>query len=191
MHAHSLNCSAFWTPPTSQRWHSPSQTCPFSRKELSVTSFLCCILICISHIYGIRLIVIIVLSSRLSTLSQREELGRRASDGAAVKQPSNRGALSFQRLKCGRVTTKTERSHFCQLSPCSLSSFHSLHWNIQYNHVASLSVSLLLRLQYLSLFLSGSIRRLIRLSWPFLDALCWWCSSTGEAGGWVAAIITW
>ncbi len=33
MHSRSFNLSAFWIPPTSQRWHSPSQTCPFSQKK--------------------------------------------------------------------------------------------------------------------------------------------------------------
>lgn len=86
--------------------------CPFSKKELEVTSLLSFILIFISHIYEICLIVIIILSSRLRTLSKRDERGRRAGVGAAVRQPSYRVALSFQRLKCIRVTTKTERSHF-------------------------------------------------------------------------------
>ncbi len=121
MHSRSFNLSAFWIPPTSQRWHSPSQTCPFSqkkkKKELAVTSLLSCIVIFISHIYGIRLIVIIILSGRLRSLSRRDERSGRAGDDAAARQPSYRRAFSFQRLKCVRVTTKTKRSHFHQPSP--------------------------------------------------------------------------
>lgn len=47
---------------------------PLSRRELSLSS-LCIfyVLMCVSHIYGLRLIVIIVLSSGLRTLSRREE----------------------------------------------------------------------------------------------------------------------
>lgn len=182
-------------PPTSQRWHSPSQTCPSSKKELAVTFLLSCILIFISRIYGIRLIVIIILSSRLRSVSNRDEWDRRAGDDAAARQPSYRGALSFQRLKPVRVTTKTKHSHFHQ--PCPLSSFHFLYGNIRYplcNFLClfpSPSPSPSPRPQYLSLSLSATIRRLIRLSWLFSGAHCWWCSSTGEAGGWVAAIRMW
>ena len=111
---------------------------PFSEKELTVTSLLSCVLIFISRIYGIHLIVIIILSSRLRTLSKRARRARRTGDDAAARQPSYRRALSFQRLKCVRVTTKAERSHFHQPSPRCLSlSSHILHWNIRHNRVAT------------------------------------------------------
>lgn len=56
--------------------------------------------------------------------------------------------------------------------------FFCLSWNIQSSFLLSP-----LRLQHLSLFLRGTIRRLIRLSWFVLDTLCWYCFSTGDAGG--------
>lgn len=47
---------------------------PLSRRGLSLSSLcICYVLMCVSHIYGLRLIVIIVLSSGLRTLSRREE----------------------------------------------------------------------------------------------------------------------
>lgn len=50
---------------------------PLSRRELSLSSLcICYVLMCVSHIYGLRLIVIIVLSSGLRTLSRREERRR-------------------------------------------------------------------------------------------------------------------
>lgn len=95
-----------------------------SQTDLAVTSLLSSILIFISHIYGFCLIVIINLSSRLRSLSKRDERGRRAGDSATVRQPSYRGALSFQRLKCVKITTKTRCSHFHQ--PLPLLVFFSL-----------------------------------------------------------------
>lgn len=51
---------------------------PLSRRELSLSSLcICYVLMCVSHIYGLRLIVIIVLSSGLRALSRREERRRR------------------------------------------------------------------------------------------------------------------
>lgn len=51
---------------------------PLSRRELSLNSLcICYVLMCVSHIYGLRLIVIIVLSSGLRTLSRREERRQR------------------------------------------------------------------------------------------------------------------
>lgn len=142
------------------------------------------ILILISHIYGICLMVIIILSSRLKSLSQRDVRGRRAGDDAAERQPSYRGALSFQRLECVRVTTKTKRSSSLPAA-CRLFLPSSLEHTAPFgNWVATFSPSLPLCIYSICLYLSGTIRRLIRLSWLFLDVLCWWCSSTGEAGGW-------
>lgn len=113
------------------------------QKELAVTSLLSCILIFISHIYGIHLIVIIILSSKLRSLSKRDARARRAGDDAAVRQPSYRGALSFQRLKCLRVKTKTKCSHFHQ--PSFFFSLSPLEHAVGYgNRVAISSVSFLL-----------------------------------------------
>lgn len=94
---------------------------------------------------------------------------------------------TFKRV---RVTTETKHRVVFISFLCCLSSFHVLHWRIWCNLITEfqLCFSFLfpsVLLQYPSLSLSGTIRRLIRLSWLFLNTLCWWGSSTGETGGWV------
>lgn len=57
----------------------PHRRVPLSRRELSLRCLcICRVLMCVSHIYGLRLIVIIFLSRRLRTLSRREEPRRQA-----------------------------------------------------------------------------------------------------------------
>lgn len=85
MDSHSFNLSASWIPLQLLKddiLHH--RRVPFFRIELAVTSLLSCILISISHIYGIRLIVIIILSSRLRSLSKRDRRDSRAGDAAAT-----------------------------------------------------------------------------------------------------------
>lgn len=78
MRLRSLNLSASRIPPTPPPLQLLKddilhhRRVPFSKKELAVTSLLSCILIFISHIYGIRLIAIIILSRKRRSLSERE-----------------------------------------------------------------------------------------------------------------------
>lgn len=198
-HSHSFSLSAGWMCPTPQRWHPPSQASPsrLQNRMGSNFSFYLCVLIFISHIYGILLTVIIMLSGRLRSLSKRgRRAGRWCRSEAAILQRS----LIISKAKMCKSHNKDKTQSFSSalpiarlLSAFSLSLSAGTSTVIPWLSGSSLHLfpSPSSRRQYLSLSLSGTIRRLIRLSWLFLDALCWWCSSTGEAGGWVAAIRTW
>lgn len=122
----------------------------------------------------------------------REEGRRRCCSEAAILQRS----LIISKAKMCKSHNKDKMQPFSSSSPvaCLLFTFSAGTYGvIQYASCRFLCrfLSPSLRLQYLSLSLPGTIRRLIRLSFLLIDTLCWWCSSTGEAGGWVAAIRTW
>lgn len=127
MHCHCFNLPPVWILPTSQRWQSMADMSIF-QTEMPDFPFITYVDLYFTYLWN-------PFDSYYHHVEQNEEFvkkrqaSRRAGDGAAVRQPSYRGASSFQRLKCVRVTTKTKLSISISFPLC-LSSFHFLFWNI-------------------------------------------------------------